>query len=370
MTLSQNATWFNGMIQAGSTSAVTHNPLPLISHISAAVPTVLSQLHYNSTSSTSTPRPYSSSNLPDYLLKHKGCFRCRDIYVNHHVTECDMARNIHSSNWERTLSEAELESRRRSWENCRKVVSAPVGCVTASIEDLDAQFEAAQNSDFLDGSSDLTINATFPLVSGYSMGSTSGASTSYHVDPTTFQADNMFAGAVMYDDNNLPIDDVLDDDEMYVLPSTSSPPHDHLLWTCYVDSPHGPSAHVQALIDHGCPTVLISNNLADGLDLCRLTLGKPLSLGGVGEGTFSCTHFVKLHVSSVDDTWKAQTVCALVVPQLHFDLILGLEWLRANKIIVDMAENSVVAKDSGYILLDASLPCLNKIQNLWSRHWT
>ncbi|KAF7770840.1 hypothetical protein Agabi119p4_6814 [Agaricus bisporus var. burnettii] len=159
MISSQNASWFNGMIQAGSTSAVTHNPLPLISRISAAVPTVPSHQHYNSTSSTSTPRPYSSSSLSatstprnypplmalydqlplhvprppaltrsskDYLLKHKGCFRCRDIYVNHRATECDMVRNIRSSNWERTLSEAELESRRRSWENRRKVVSAPV----------------------------------------------------------------------------------------------------------------------------------------------------------------------------------------------------------------------------------------------------
>ncbi|EKM77909.1 hypothetical protein AGABI1DRAFT_129699 [Agaricus bisporus var. burnettii JB137-S8] len=153
MISSQNASWFNGMIQAGSTSAVTHNPLPLISRISAAVPTVPSHQHYNSTSSTSTPRPYSSSSLSatstprnypplmalydqlplhvprppaltrsskDYLLKHKGCFRCRDIYVNHRATECDMVRNIRSSNWERTLSEAELESRRRSWENRRE----------------------------------------------------------------------------------------------------------------------------------------------------------------------------------------------------------------------------------------------------------
>jgi hypothetical protein len=35
-------------------------------------------------------------------------------------------------------------------------------------------------------------------------------------------------------------------------------------------------------------------------------------------------------------------------------MILGLEWLKANKIVVDMAEHSVMAKDSGLILLNSA----------------
>jgi hypothetical protein len=35
-------------------------------------------------------------------------------------------------------------------------------------------------------------------------------------------------------------------------------------------------------------------------------------------------------------------------------MILGLEWLKANKIVVDMAEHSVTAKDSGFILLNSA----------------
>jgi hypothetical protein len=33
-------------------------------------------------------------------------------------------------------------------------------------------------------------------------------------------------------------------------------------------------------------------------------------------------------------------------------MILGLEWLKANKIVVDMSEHSITAKDSGFVLLN------------------
>lgn len=145
---------------------------------------------------------------------------------------------------------------------------------------------------------------------------------------------------------------------MYVPSASTPPPREHLLWDCLVDGPTAPPARTRALIDHGCPTVLISSKLADGLCLRKFKLGKAVAMGGVGGGTFSCTDYVKLHVRSCDKIWTAHTTRALIVPDLHFDLILGLEWLSANKIIVDMAERSVTAKDSDYLLIDPS--CMPK----------
>jgi hypothetical protein len=38
---------------------------------------------------------------------------------------------------------------------------------------------------------------------------------------------------------------------------------------------------------------------------------------------------------------------------LLFNMILGLEWLKENKIVMDMGEHSVVAKLSAYIYTGA-----------------
>jgi hypothetical protein len=295
------------------------------------------------------------------------------------------------------LSAAECRPLLKAWhERCRHQgrLSAPVfppGTVTASIGDLNAEFTACQdnNSVFLDGST--TVNSVdyvsptsvgnvteeYPVESSYSVNSV-WTGDNQEVSPGSYSVDSVwtndnpgmsFVGAVFPEQSDVDSDEDIylnDPDavrihEEWVLSFSTPPPRDHLLWPCHI---HGaassPSPVIHALIDHGCPTVLISCRVVNGLGLRRFALDTSLSLGGVGGGSFSCTDFVKLRLHSLDSKWTACTVRALIINQLPFDMILGLEWLKANKIIVDMGEHSVVAGPSAYVLIDSSSLCTRK----------
>ncbi|KAF7783245.1 hypothetical protein Agabi119p4_2621 [Agaricus bisporus var. burnettii] len=345
---------------------------------------------YNALPSHLARPPPLTDNWKRYLLRNKGCFRCRKIFVHHLSSDCDMERNINPRNWSRMLSDDECAPLLRAWQDRRRenqrvaAVVAEPEIVTSSIEDLEAEFAAAQQDEekvgdsYLDGSTDSNTDVVISPV--WDTDDTDLWSNSDHP--------NQFVGAVMYSSTLSPVspslrssivegeiedfygpdedsylfaavtekdvedfdpDAVLLDEE-YVSNPSIPPPRDHLLWTCHL---LGPASHarVQALIDHGCPTVLISSHLVHALDLRLIPLESPLSLGGVGGGKFACSHFVKLRIRSLDNSWTAQHTRALVVPNIPFDIILGLEWLKANKIVVDMSNRSVLAKSSGYHLL-------------------
>jgi hypothetical protein len=96
-------------------------------------------------------------------------------------------------------------------------------------------------------------------------------------------------------------------------------------------------------------------------------------LGGK-KGSTEVTHEVVIVLSSCDGRWRSQVVRALVVQHLHLDLILGMSFLTANKIVVDAELRSVVAKDSGYQLLQPLTPTSSipnrrqkNLKEFWSR---
>ncbi|KAF9440227.1 hypothetical protein P691DRAFT_768085 [Macrolepiota fuliginosa MF-IS2] len=174
----------------------------------------------------------------------------------------------------------------------------PTEIITASIEELESEFQQAHNVKFLDGSMEdhlmIYANGVQPL-NAYDPAFVNAV----WLDDTTNAP--TFVSAVMYNTEHLPSYVMEEDsDDLYVLPPSAPLPKDHLLWPCLVDRPATPSACVQALIDHGCPIVLILYKLVEGLCLHHFTLQNPLSLGGIGGGTFSCTQYVKLHLCSVD----------------------------------------------------------------------
>ena len=63
------------------------------------------------------------------------------------------------------------------------------------------------------------------------------------------------------------------------------------------------------------------------------------------------TEWVKLKLHDPNDSWSSRTVRAVVTPGLCMDIILGLPFLRTNKIVIDHEQNTCVAKASGYDLL-------------------
>lgn len=66
--------------------------------------------------------------------------------------------------------------------------------------------------------------------------------------------------------------------------------------------------------------------------------------------------YCKVHLQSEDAAWKSWVVNAIVWPNLHTNLILGLDFLARNKIVVDVELRMAIAKDSNYNLLNPPPP--------------
>lgn len=68
------------------------------------------------------------------------------------------------------------------------------------------------------------------------------------------------------------------------------------------------------------------------------------------------TEWVKLRVHLADGKWSSNVVRARVVPDLCYELLLGMPFLRANHILIDAGKRSVVDKKTGYDLMKARRP--------------
>ena len=140
----------------------------------------------------------------------------------------------------------------------------------------------------------------------------------------------------------------------------------HLNWTCCIDAPAtcAPTP-VEALIDHSSSPVLISSELAEILCLTARPLFKSLSVSGAfTKNNNSATplilmHYCRLSIQSLAALWHSRVMNTIICPELHMDLILGLDFLVKNKIVVDAELRTVIAKDSGYDLLNPPDPKLH-----------
>ena len=131
----------------------------------------------------------------------------------------------------------------------------------------------------------------------------------------------------------------------------------HLIWKCAVDGPStSQPVTIDALIDDGSSLVLIEESLVVKLGLRRHSLPRPLSVGMALPSSrcgdhFHLDTFVNLSLSSLDFHFCSLSVCAVVAPSLCKPVILGLPFLRQNKIVIDHDTGSCIAKDSNYDLL-------------------
>lgn len=160
-------------------------------------------------------------------------------------------------------------------------------------------------------------------------------------------------------------DDAMEGDKY--ISNTLNLPH-HLKWTCCINAPLtcAPTP-VEALIDHGCPPVLISSKLVDVLSLVPKKLFKPMSVMGAfmkGERKLDSKllllHYCRLHIQLPNSVWKARMVNVVICPRLHTDLILRLDFLVRNHIIIDAKLHTVIAKEANYDLLNPQGPKISR----------
>jgi hypothetical protein len=140
----------------------------------------------------------------------------------------------------------------------------------------------------------------------------------------------------------------------------------HLCWTCCIDAPAtcAPTPF-DALIDHGSSPVLISSQLANILCLTARLLFKSLTVSGAfmkknnSATPLVLTHYCRLSIQSPDALWHSCVINTIICPKLHTDLIPVLNLLVKNKIVVDTELQTVIAKESGYDLLNPPDPKLH-----------
>ncbi|KAJ7910178.1 hypothetical protein B0H13DRAFT_613714, partial [Mycena leptocephala] len=110
---------------------------------------------------------------------------------------------------------------------------------------------------------------------------------------------------------------------------------------------------VRSLLDIGCPSIVISDDLVNKLGLRRYPLpAEEDNLSSLSESPLSCREYVKLRVSSRDGNWTSGVARAKVNIGLCVPLILGMPFLSAEHIVIDSAERSAIDKRTGFDLLN------------------
>ena len=114
---------------------------------------------------------------------------------------------------------------------------------------------------------------------------------------------------------------------------------------------------IPAMLDIGCPSVVISSALANELGLRRYPLPpKEDNLSSLSESPLSCKEYVKMELSSGNGSWKSKMFRAKVNTGLPVPLILGMPFLAAQHIVIDSEARTAKDKRTGYDLLNPEIP--------------
>ena len=73
--------------------------------------------------------------------------------------------------------------------------------------------------------------------------------------------------------------------------------------------------------------------------------------------TFHLANYVILNLSSLNNAWSSRPVRALLAHDLCINILLGLPFLKYNKIVMDHDADTAIAKDTGFDLLNENAPC-------------
>ncbi|KAH6903572.1 hypothetical protein BKA70DRAFT_1373963 [Coprinopsis sp. MPI-PUGE-AT-0042] len=114
---------------------------------------------------------------------------------------------------------------------------------------------------------------------------------------------------------------------------------------------------VGAMLDIGCPPVVISDELVSKLGLRRFALpAVENNLLSLSESPLECREYVKLGVTSGDGAWKSGVIKAKVNVGLAVPLILGMAFLATEHIVIDTRGRTAVDSRTGYDLLNPKKP--------------
>jgi Aspartyl protease len=129
----------------------------------------------------------------------------------------------------------------------------------------------------------------------------------------------------------------------------------HYIWHANV---HGISEFptpVNCLLDNGAHLVLIRPGTVADLGLRIQKLHKPQRATvaiNSQRHTFLLADYVFLTLSSLNNAWTSWPVRALIAPDLCINILLGLPFIKHNKIVIDHDADTAIDKLTGFDLLN------------------
>jgi hypothetical protein len=110
---------------------------------------------------------------------------------------------------------------------------------------------------------------------------------------------------------------------------------------------------INALLDIGCPAIVISATLTEQLGLRRFPLPREEdNLTSLSQTPLECKEYVKLKIGSGKGAWSSQVFRAKVNVGLPVSLILGMPFLSSEHIVIDTQARTAIDKRVNHDLLN------------------
>ena len=265
----------------------------------------------------------------ELLDKHNGCCKCRRFYVNHRVPDCpndfpdpDNYVTLTESMALQSMANAAIASTYNGGNPSASSSSTNTAFPSATFSpNIPSAFvEEVQNNNPNPPTTLTSVAAILPSSSSGSFALGNGESDT-ESDPS-------------------------------IVSPISVP---HYIWHANVHGTAEFPIPIDCLLDNGAHLVLIRPETVVDLGLKIRKLVKPqcatLAIKSQRQ-TFFLSDYVVLSLSSLNNAWTSRPVRALIAPDLCINILLGLPFLKHNKIVIDHDSDTAIDKTCGFDILN------------------
>jgi hypothetical protein len=269
----------------------------------------------------------------ELLEKHNGCRKCRKFYVNHRYIDCP--NDFPNPDTYVTLTEdmalqAMASAAIASTYNGNPQTHSSSSCTTSFIPQPAFQ---TQPTSFVE---------------------------EVHNDSTAPQIVQASIAAILPSSSSTPFALGTGDSDTESDPSTVSPISvPHYIWHANIHANSEFPTPIDCLLDNGAHLVLIRpETVADlGLTIRKLNTPQCATVAiNSQRHTFHLANYVVLSLSSLNNAWTSRPVRALIAADLCINILLGLPFLKHNKIVIDHELDTAIDKTTGFDLLNENKP--------------
>jgi hypothetical protein len=257
----------------------------------------------------------------ELLEKHNGCRKCRRFYVNHRVLDCpndfpnpDTYTTLTEEMALKSMASAAIASTYHNADTSPSSSFTPQTSYDASPTAFVEEIRVEETQNIHSSIAAVLPSATIPFVLGTGASDTESEPSS--VSPISVP---------------------------------------HYIWHANVHGLAEFPTPINCLLDNGAHLILIRPETVADLGLQKRKLHSPQCVTvaiNSQRRTFHLDDYVVLTLSSLNNAWTSRPVRALIAADLCVNILLGLPFLKHNKIVIDHDADTAIAKDSGFDLLN------------------